>query len=238
MAVDNPSPRQSRALGYLQAAGILAASATAGPAAPIVASFLTEALGHDRGRNNDDWAAMTNARLASLEDHGVRVDATDPEFVAAVNRLQRASSETADREKRALLANVAAHSGSWSTVPYDRREEYVRLVSDLTPADLRVLAYFDDVATPDGIEATIDGDGTVEGARLYLSVQDRNLDLSIWCELVTGVPALDVYRMTRALESRGMMNPVSLPDLGRLGIRRRFTTEFGHEFLEFLRGTV
>lgn len=82
---------------------------------------------------------MLSARLHFLESNGVPINYSDPDFVAAFTRLSTAASMTADEAKRKVLVLAVANSGAWSTTPIDDRDEYVRLVGDLSPIDMSAL---------------------------------------------------------------------------------------------------
>jgi hypothetical protein len=231
--VDNPYPEESAPRGWLAASG-LAIVETLPIAGPMLAAFGTEAVRQAQTRRIEEWAAMTGARLDAVERAVGKVDVEDPEFLASLARLQRAADETADVEKRVLLADVASRSGSWSEIPYSRRAEFVGLVAELTPAQIAVIAYCDDVAVPEGIRAMVtDGRGVTQD-RIHLINDDGPIDLPLWIEMVTRIPRYDAWRVYRAMSARGVLKSVEA-DTFSGGMPRRFTTSFGRDFVRFLR---
>ncbi|MGW9167922.1 hypothetical protein [Agromyces sp. NPDC055658] len=94
---------------------------------------------------DEEWFAMLAARIANLEvegrSRGETIDIESPEFIAAVHRMTRAAQETADHEKRLMLAGALA-SASISTLEWNERERFIRLVSDLSPLHVRILGFF------------------------------------------------------------------------------------------------
>lgn len=96
---------------------------------------------------DEEWWAMVSARLTSLAELvQAMVDFSDPEFVAAAHRLIRAARESADDDKREMLAAALAHSGSWSDLPRDERERMERLVISLSSREVFVLRVMTDPA--------------------------------------------------------------------------------------------
>ncbi|MBW9093117.1 hypothetical protein JNB62_05430 [Microbacterium jejuense] len=212
MTIDNPIPEDGgkrdwvRALGH----GLLGEL----PGGSTAAAMLAQAVQSKQSERFLDWAAMTNARLAALEAAGIHVDAQDPEFVALFTRLHRAASETADEEKRHILSQAAANSGSWSQVPYDLRAEYAAVVADLLPIHIRTLAAMERAMQRDA--AT--GDYLVAIASFP------------WLAEQIGLPEIDARRITDYLEQR---------DLGQSGdnggAMRPRLTPFGQGLLDYVR---
>jgi len=113
----------------------------------MVAGGLSAAIASKQREQDEEFWAWTAARLRAVEGRLASVfDPTDDEFFVSAQKMIRASRETADRDKRRLLAEVLVESGSWSAVPYGRRERYIDLVVRLTPWHVRLLSYFRDPA--------------------------------------------------------------------------------------------
>ncbi|QOD44293.1 hypothetical protein [Clavibacter zhangzhiyongii] len=111
----------------------------------MVAGGLSAVIAAKQRERDEEFWAWTAARVRALEERLAGVfDPTDDEFFVAAQKVIRASRETADQEKRRLLAEVLAESGSWSDIPYDRRERYLDVVVRMTPWHMRVLSYFQD----------------------------------------------------------------------------------------------
>jgi len=235
MAVDNPYPGERARDGLLHAL-VGAAIETVPIIGPAVSGLSNEMMRQAQVRRVEEWAAMVNARLAVLERAGLAADVTDPEFLAAVARLHRAASETADDEKRFLLASVAASSGSSMTQPYVRRAEYVELVTALSPAEIAVLSYCDDIRVPEGLEVDTSVGFGVSYGRISLLINGNEIDIRGWIEAATGVPTDDAWRMYMAMSTRGLLADPRAQSFD--GPMQRFTTDFGHDFLEFLRTCV
>lgn len=112
----------------------------------VAAGAIQSALAAAARAKDEEWWAMVAARLASVEaglrERGESLSLDDPEFLAAVHRATRAAKETADSEKRRILVDALANSGSWSTQPWDRRDRLLALVVRLTPLHVRLLQYF------------------------------------------------------------------------------------------------
>ncbi|WP_139327346.1 hypothetical protein [Microbacterium sp. RURRCA19A] len=235
MGVDNPFPEEHPHTGWAAAVGgaILQSIPFAGP---IAATLTTEAIRQAHGRRVEEWAAMVSARLDSLERDGVHVDVTAPEFLASLPRLQRAANETADSEKRQLLALAAAHSGPWSPVPYSRRAEFVELVSSLTPAEISVVAWCDDVRDPDGLWPDAYEGLSLTYSGIFATKDEESPDIRVWITSATGVPAEDAWRIFLAVSARGLLEDPRAQSFPAL--LHRFTTNFGHEFVQFLRSTT
>ena len=175
---------------------------------------------------------MVSARLDALDRGGVRVDMADPEFLSSLARLQRAAIETADSEKRQLLAMAAAHSGPWSSIPYSRRAEFVELISSLSPAEIAVIAWCDDVRASDGSPDTGEGLSLTYGG-IYVVNDGEATDIRGWITSATGVSAEDAWRIFLAVSARGLLEDPRAQSFRSL--LRRLTTDFGHEFIQFLR---
>lgn len=235
MPVDNPYPEERARDGLLHAliGSVIEAVPIIGPA---VASISNEVTRQAQARRVEEWGAMVTARLSALERAGLPVDVNDAEFLAAIARLQRAANETADAEKRSLLALVAANAGAWSTEPYARRGEYVELVSALSPAEIAVLAYCDDVKVPEGVDADISVGFGVSYGSIYLYTDRGTTDIRDWIEAGTGVPTSDAWRMYMAISTRGLLADPRAQSFD--GPIPRFTTEFGHDFVEYLRNCL
>lgn len=235
MGVDNPYPEEHPRKGWAAAfsGAILQSIPVAGPLAATVA---TEAIRQAQGRRVEEWAAMVSARLDSLERVGVNVDVTAPEFLSSLARLQRAANETADSEKRQLLALAAAHSGPWSSVPYSRRTEFVELVSSLTPAEISVVAWCDDVRDPDGSWPDAYEGLSLTYSGIFAVKDEESTDIRGWITSATGVPAGDAWRIFLAVSARGLLEDPRAQSFPAL--LRRLTTDFGHEFVQFLRSTT
>ncbi|CAD6015867.1 hypothetical protein [Agreia sp. COWG] len=113
-----------------------------GPASSIIASAVAA---KQRARDEEFWA-WTSARVRLLETRigDFRFDATDDEFFAAAHKALRAAQETSNQQKRQLLAEAIVNSGSWSSIPLDRRERYLDLTTRLTPEHIKLLHYLHD----------------------------------------------------------------------------------------------
>lgn len=212
MTVDNPAPKDGGVARW--GAAVLLGLLGELPGGSIAAAGLAEAIQGAQRARDLDWAAMTNARLSSLEAAGIRVDPNDPEFVALFTRLQRAASETADEEKRLILAQAAANSGSWSTVSYDVRSEYASVAADLLPVHIRVLVAMERAMEIDASS----GDPMVPSADFP------------WVATEVGLSKVDARRIADYLEQR------ALGDAGGPGpATRPNLTEFGRGLLHYLR---
>lgn len=232
MGVDNPYPEEPPYKGW--AAAIIGAALQTIPiAGAIAAAFSAEAMRQAHGRRVEEWAAMVSARLDALDHSGVRVDVTDPEFLASLARLQRAASETANSDKRQLLALAAANSGPWSSVPYSRRAEFVELISSLSPAEIAVVAWCDDVRAPDGLQPDMGEGLSVTYGGIFIVNDGEATDIRGWITSATGIPAEDAWRIFLSASARGLLADPRAQSFREF--LRRFTTDFGHEFVQFLR---
>jgi hypothetical protein len=113
---------------------------------PLSVAGIESALKAKQRARDEEFLAFLSARVTQLEKASgtPRFDPSDDEFVASANKVFAASRETADQEKRALLAAALAEAGSWSSVPYDARVRLLDLVIRLTPWHIRVLIFFRD----------------------------------------------------------------------------------------------
>lgn len=215
MTVDNPVPESSATRDWMVEIGLTALSAVP-VVGPLASRVIAEQLRQAARERDLDWARMTNARLAMLEQQGVKIDAQDPAFLAAVARLHRAAAETADERKRALLAHVAAGAGSWSTFSFERREEFVEMVAELRPVHVQLLVKASE-RTP------------VDTAGNLYEADPRPLTLTELGE-ATGVPNGDIVWVMQPLVSKKLLSThwVAPGDLVT-------STELGEEFLKFLR---
>lgn len=155
--------------------------------------------------------AMVVARLNLIESGGQKLDVQDPGFLASLARAARAAAETASQEKRQVLARAAAHSGPWSDVEQERREEFVQLACELQPVHIRLLVFLDAPYGADQVPAEPFAD-----------------HMWRWMMHVLKLPSEDLSRVLETLRARGLAQPP--------GGEMRATYSFGHEFLKFLRG--
>ncbi|WP_143736340.1 hypothetical protein [Plantibacter flavus] len=123
------------ALGVISGVPVVGAIASSTIAAAVASK--------QRARDEEFWSWIA-ARVRMLErDREAFFDPGDDEFFAAVHRALRASRETADQDKRRMLAEAVVNAGSWSSVDLSRRERYLDLISTLTPAHIRLLRFLD-----------------------------------------------------------------------------------------------
>jgi len=215
VTIDNPVPEDDERSGWAAALalGLLGEL----PGGSVAAAAAAHAIQRKQRELDLEWAAMTNARLVALEAAGVRVAPDDPEFVALFTRLQRAASETANAEKRLILAQAAANSGSWSPLPYDVRSEYASVAADLLPIHIQALvamerAMVTDASTGEYITASASFPWVAEQIALAEIDARRIAD----------------YLEQRALGHAGGAGPADRPRL----------TEFGRGLLSYLRAPV
>lgn len=212
VTVDNRLPDDPRWSGWV-VAGLLGLLSAVPGGGSLVSGIATEAIQRKQRERDLGWAAMTNARLSALEALRVPVDPEDEEFIAIFTRLQRAAAETADEEKRVILAQAAANSGSWSAIPYDVRAEYASLAADLLPVHIRVLVAMEHA---DQIDASTGG---------YLI---PSADFP-WLASEAGLAEVDALRVAASVEQRGLGFRGSGP------ADRPRTTDFGRGLLDYLR---
>lgn len=88
-------------------------------------------------------AARLNALNLTVEGWSAADAFDDDQFVAHSHRLVRAAQETANDEKRQMLAAALASSGSWSPLSEREVERFVDMVARYTPLHAMMVKYFE-----------------------------------------------------------------------------------------------
>jgi len=215
MTIDNPVPEESRAAGWGTALG-LAVIESVPFAGTLAAATIAERMRQTQRARDEDWAAMTAARVAALESQGAKIDVTDPQFLAAVAKLHRAADESALEQKRALLAHAAARSGPWSSTPGDLREEFVTLIAEFSTLHVDVLWRIHETSEQQrlGEPRSLQFEGR-ETTNRVAEVLNQERDV--------------IERVADRLAQRGLIEIDGTPAGYLLQ-----TSEFGHAFLQFL----
>jgi hypothetical protein len=142
VTVDNPFPQQPSRDGWFQAAAVSALSMLP-VVGPFASALVSEGMRQVDRAQMENWAAMLRAELNDIAATRERIELNDPAFVSAVRRLATAAAESADTEKRQILARAAANAGAWSETELDTREEYLALLVEMPPIFIRALAIAD-----------------------------------------------------------------------------------------------
>lgn len=124
------------------------AAASQVPGLGIVLGGIQAAIETRRQEVQDEYLASLAARVRWLEEQNgdTRFNPADPSFYAAVNRLLRAAHESADDEKRRLLAEAAAGIGASSAAVPEQQERFIDWAARLRPWHIRLLVAFDNPA--------------------------------------------------------------------------------------------
>jgi hypothetical protein len=128
--------------------GVGMAAASQVPDLGIVLGGIQAAIETRRQEVQDEYLAALAARVRWLEEQndGTRFRPADPNFYAAVNKLLRAAHESADVEKRRLLAEAAAGIGAGNAASPEQQERFVDWVARLRPWHIRLLVAFNNPA--------------------------------------------------------------------------------------------
>lgn len=169
--------------------------------AQAAAAYQNVVAVRQRQRDEEFWA-MLAARLTDVERivSSIRAGEED-EFVAVAFRLAREAQETADEDRRAMLATVLANSGSWSEIPYDEREELLPIVVRLTPRQVSALQFLDSPAyyyNSAGIRIPASEAEEVEGIGYELGMTVYNQDPDNYPKFREAADALDRAGLTNS----------------------------------------
>ena len=135
----------NRSLARSALAGDATAAADQIPGLGILVGGIQAAIETRRQEVQDEYLAALAARVRWLENNGQKThfDPKDSRFYAAVNKLLRAAHETADEDKRRLLAEAAARTGTSATDTPEQQERFIDWIARLRPWHVRLLVVFD-----------------------------------------------------------------------------------------------
>ena len=213
--------------------GVGMAAASQVPGLGIVLGGIQAAIETRRQEVQDEYLAALAARVRWLEEQndGTRFCPADPNFYAAVNKLLRAAHESADDEKRRLLAEAAAGIGAGNAATPEQQERFIDWVARLRPWHIRLLVAFNN---PAGWIASHGGD-----PEKYERATVASLHTFIRDEIAGGDGELKGHLtdMVAELDREGLLTlPARTLEATTTGsaLMHIRTTEQGRRFLEFL----
>jgi len=227
---DEALPDRSVVRNVVAGAAIAAASQV--PVLGVVLGGIQAAIETRRQEVQDEYLASLAARVRWLEEQGgdTQFNPADPHFYAAVNRLLRAAHESADDEKRRLLAEAAAGIGA-GNADRPEQERFIDWAARLRPWHIRLLVAFNN---PAGWIGSHGGD-----AEKYEREQFSSLEKFIREEIAGGDGELKGHLtdMVAELDREGLLTlPVGTLRATMTGsaVTHIRTTEQGRRFLGFL----
>jgi hypothetical protein len=213
--------------------GVAMAAAGQVPGLGIVLGGVQAAIETRRQEVQDEYLALLAARVRWLEEQNgdIRFNPADPDFYAAVNRLLRAAHESADDEKRRLLAEAAAGIGAGHAATPEQQDRFIDWVARLRPWHIRLLVAYDN---PAGWIASHGGD-----PEKYERVTFASLHTFIRDDIAGGYGELKGHLtdLVAELDREGLLTlPVQTLEATTTGsaLTQIRTTEQGRRLLEFL----
>ncbi len=135
-------------LGALAGDGIGALLATGG-AQTFLELFIREPFSkrHEewvRGRLADAFDRIEQLTPGTPSDQILQKLTTDEEFITTINRISTSAVRAHETAKLDALRNAVVNSALPGAPDMDLRSVFLRLVDDLTPTHLQILAFYDD----------------------------------------------------------------------------------------------
>jgi len=136
-----PKEIQTRAVDYVTSAAKAALGVV-----PFAGSLLSEIAGsiipRQRVDRIADFAAKLEARIAHLEEAGVRMQLDDEEFTDLVEEALRQAARSTSKERRAYLASLVSNSLSSEAIEHAESKHLMRLLGELNDIEVLWLRFF------------------------------------------------------------------------------------------------
>jgi hypothetical protein len=203
-------------------------------AVPVAGSFLAEIVGvlyrQPIDKRREEWlrdvASALNEIRAKQEDLSPEKLAQNEEFTTVLHRATESAVRTHEASKRRMLRNALVSSALPSPPDLDKQLFFLRLVEELTPNQVLVLAFY---ADPKGWFARRDR----KPQEFYSAGRDAALE-----QAYPGLKETPHFQelVIADLERRALLGGLSGMVTGR-SVYDAITKPLGREFLDYVRST-
>ena len=196
---------------------------------PLAVAFKT-AVGWRVARRAEDFLAAVAQDLNDLHERVDDLDfeklADDPVFVDAVMTAARAAERTSQAEKISALRNAVVNSAGPDAPDADTQAIFFGLVDRFTPSHLRMLAMWDDP------QQWFADHGLTRPTGGFSASRTQTVEAGL--EEMRG--RRDFYLLIAGeLQSAQLLTASLSGMVSQAGLMNRLTTDFGRQFLIFIR---